>query len=419
MTTLVPVIFVGFVLLIIGVVVVGYLQAKKRREGMAAYAASRGWTYTEQDPSLLDRFEGAPFGTGQDREAFNVMRGTAHDRPMVVFDYRYVTTHTSTDAQGHSKTERTTHPFSVIAVNTGAVMPALAVTPEGLVSRFFGRLTNSDIELESEDFNRAFTVTCPNRRFASDVLHPRMMELLLQWPELAWRFDADSVLAIRSGAHDVQEVEAKLAALDAILDAVPDFVWREVRGPMSGPVTPVAWAAVAVAVVLLLAVLVMYNRFVRQRTLVDESWGGIDVELTRRHDLIPQLVETVRGYAAHEQAVLTVLVEAREAAAAHHADSPAHRQGYEDSLGGALQQVLARVEAYPDLQASQGFLALQRELTNTEDRIAASRRFYNGNVRAYNTRVGTFPSNLVAAVFRFRPREFFELSERVAGPVAG
>ena len=183
---------------------------------------------------------------------------------------------------------------------------------------------------------------------------------------------------------------------------------------MSGTVTPVAWVAVALAALLVLGVLVMYNRFVRQRTLVDESWGGIDVELTRRHDLIPQLVETVRGYAAHEQAVLTVLVEAREAAAAHHADSPAHRQGYEDSLGGALQQVLARVEAYPDLQASQGFLALQRELTNTEDRIAASRRFYNGNVRAYNTRVGTFPSNLVAGAFRFRPREFFELREPVA-----
>ena len=288
------------------------------------------------------------------------MRGTAHDRPMVVFDYSTSRPSTSTDAQGHSKTERTTHPYSVIAVNTGAVMPALAVTPEGLVSRFFGRLTNSDIELESEDFNRAFTVTCPNRRFASDVLHPRMMELLLQWPELAWRFDADSVLAIRSGSHDVQEVEAKLAALDAILDAVPGLRVAGGAGPMSGTVTPVAWVAVALAALLLLGVLVMYNRFVRQRTLVDESWGGIDVELTRRHDLIPQLVETVRGYAAHEQAVLTVLVEAREAAAAHHADSPAHRQGYEDSLGGALQQVLARVEAYPDLQASQGFLALQR-----------------------------------------------------------
>jgi LemA protein len=181
--------------------------------------------------------------------------------------------------------------------------------------------------------------------------------------------------------------------------------------------TPVGWAAVAVAVVLLVAVLVMYNRFVRQRTLVDESWGGIDVELTRRHDLIPQLVETVKGYAAHEQAVLTRLVEAREAATAHHTDSPARRQGYEDSLGGALQQLFARVEAYPDLKASGQFLALQGELTNTEDRIAASRRFYNGNVRAYNTRVRTVPSNLVAAVFRFRPREFFELAANA--PVGG
>ncbi len=180
--------------------------------------------------------------------------------------------------------------------------------------------------------------------------------------------------------------------------------------------TPVAWVVTGLVVLLLASLLVMYNRFVRQRTLVDESWGGIDVELTRRHDLIPQLVETVKGYAAHEQALLTRLVEAREAAGAHHDDSPARRQGYEQSLGGALQQVLARVEAYPDLKASQGFLALQEELTNTEDRIAASRRFYNGNVRAYNTRVRTFPSNLVAAVFGFRPREFFELSQ---GPVGG
>ena len=183
--------------------------------------------------------------------------------------------------------------------------------------------------------------------------------------------------------------------------------------------SPIAWAAVAVVAVLLLSVLVMYNRFVRQRTLVDESWGGIDVELTRRHDLIPQLVETVKGYAAHEQEVLSRLVEAREAATAHHDDSPAHREGFEDSLGGALQQVLARVEAYPDLKASQSFLSLQEELTNTEDRIAASRRFYNGNVRAYNTRVRTFPSNLVATAFGFEVRGFFELQEPASRAVAG
>ncbi len=230
LSSAIPLLFGLFLLVVVGVAVLGYLQAKRRREGLAAFAAGRGWTYEEEDESLVDRFEGAPFGTGQDREATNVIRGTAHDRPMVAFDYSYVTTRTSTDANGHTRTDRTTHRFSVIALGTGAVMPALSVAPEGMISRFFGRLTNSDIELESEEFNRAFRVTCPNRRFASDVLHPRMMELLLQWPDLSWRFDADSLLAVRSGSHDEQEIDATLVALDAILDNVPDFVWKEVRG---------------------------------------------------------------------------------------------------------------------------------------------------------------------------------------------
>jgi LemA protein len=173
----------------------------------------------------------------------------------------------------------------------------------------------------------------------------------------------------------------------------------------------VVYVVVAVAAVLLLSVVVMYNRFVRQRTLVDESWGGIDVELTRRHELIPNLVKTVQGYAAHEQVVLENLTRARAAATEHKTDDPAQRQQFEESVGRALTEVLARVEAYPDLKASQAFLDLQDELTNTEDRIAASRRFYNGNVRAYNTRVATFPSNLVAGLFGFRAREFFELTD--------
>ena len=163
----------------------------------------------------------------------------------------------------------------------------------------------------------------------------------------------------------------------------------------------------------------MYNRFVRQRTLVEESWGGIDVELTRRHDLIPNLVETVRGYAAHEQAVLDTLVRAREAATAHQADQPKQREGYEDAVGGAIATVLARAEAYPDLKASANFLQLQSELTITEDRIAAARRFYNGNVRAYNTRVRTFPSMIVAGVFNFRLREFFEIRDQAARVAPG
>jgi LemA protein len=178
--------------------------------------------------------------------------------------------------------------------------------------------------------------------------------------------------------------------------------------------TPLGWVLVGAGVLLLLSIVFSYNRFVRQRTLVDESWGGIDVELSRRHDLIPNLVETVQGYAAHEREVLELLVRAREEAAAHRDDRPHTREGFEDTVTRALQSVLARVEAYPDLKASSNFLSLQHELTLTEDRIAAARRFYNGNVRAYNTRVGTFPSNLVGATFRFRARDFFELD--VPGP---
>ena len=178
--------------------------------------------------------------------------------------------------------------------------------------------------------------------------------------------------------------------------------------------TPLGWALVALGVLLLVSVVASYNRFVRQRTLVEESWGGIDVELNRRHDLIPNLVETVQGYAAHEREVLELLVRAREDATAHRDDRPHAREGFEDTVTRALQSVLARVEAYPDLKASSSFLSLQRELILTEDRIAAARRFYNGNVRSYNTRVRTFPSNLVAAAFRFRRRDFFELQDPAA-----
>ena len=180
------------------------------------------------------------------------------------------------------------------------------------------------------------------------------------------------------------------------------------------PASPALVATAVVALLLLLALVVMYNRFVRQRTLIDESWGQTDVELTRRHELIPNLVNTVRGYADHERTVLENLTRAREAATAHRAEDPRARESLEEALGGAVRDVLVRAEAYPELKASANFLQLQDELTNTEDRIAAARRFYNGNVRAYNTRVATFPSNLVAAAFHFSPRQFFELRDPAA-----
>lgn len=164
----------------------------------------------------------------------------------------------------------------------------------------------------------------------------------------------------------------------------------------------------------LLAGVVSYNRFVSQLTIVEESWKQIDVELQRRHELIPNLVATVKGYAEHEREVLETVVAAREAAEQHRADAPKQREPFEERLGGAVRTVLVRAEAYPDLKASANFLQLQDELTNTEDRIAAARRFYNGNVRAMNTRIGTFPSNLVAGLFKFRRRDFFELTDRAA-----
>ena len=177
---------------------------------------------------------------------------------------------------------------------------------------------------------------------------------------------------------------------------------------------------VLVLVVVLLpaiSLIVMYNRFVRQRTLIDNSWAGVDVELTRRHDLVPNLVATVKGYAAHERALLESLVAAREAAAALEKQAPESRTEVEETMGRSLAAVMARVEAYPDLKADTAFLDLQEQLVETEDRIAAARRFYNLNVGAFNTRVGTFPSNLVAGWFGFVTHPFFELSDAAARTV--
>ncbi len=166
------------------------------------------------------------------------------------------------------------------------------------------------------------------------------------------------------------------------------------------------WIVVGVVVLLALGAVASYNRFVRQRNLVLESWNQIDVELTRRHDLVPNLVETVKGYAAHERQTLEAVTAARAAAAAT-GTGPAAQAQQENALSGALRQLFAVAESYPDLKASANFLDLQRQLAETEDRIAAGRRFYNGNVRALNTRVQTFPSSLIASSFGFKQAEYF------------
>ena len=179
----------------------------------------------------------------------------------------------------------------------------------------------------------------------------------------------------------------------------------------------VVWIVIGVLVLLAILGIVSYNRFVSQKQLIRDSWANIDTELRRRYDLIPNLVETVRGYASHERAVFENVTRAR-AAAASATGSPAEQAAAEGPFVAALRQLFAVVENYPDLKANQNFLALQQELSNTEDRLQTSRRFYNANVRNYNERVQQFPSTIIARTFGFEQEEFFEVDDalREAGP---
>jgi len=172
-----------------------------------------------------------------------------------------------------------------------------------------------------------------------------------------------------------------------------------------------------IAGVILLVILVwvigMYNSLIRLRNSCDESWSAIDTELRRRYDLIPNLVSTVKGYATHEQETLEKVMQARNSASANHG-TPQQQAQTENQLIGAMRQLFAVAEAYPDLKANQNFLELQQELSNTEDRIQRSRRFYNANVRDMNNKVQMFPSNLIASTFNFTEREYFEIEEPAA-----
>lgn len=172
------------------------------------------------------------------------------------------------------------------------------------------------------------------------------------------------------------------------------------------------WIALGVAVLIAIVIGTSYNRFVSQKNLIGNAWANIDTELRRRYDLIPNLVETVKGYASHEKGVFEEVARARSAAVAA-TGSPQSQAQAEGPLIGALRQLFAVAEAYPDLKANQGFLSLQAELTNTEDRMQTARRFYNNNVRDYNRRVQSVPSNIIAGMFHFKEAEFFEVEEAV------
>jgi LemA protein len=179
----------------------------------------------------------------------------------------------------------------------------------------------------------------------------------------------------------------------------------------------VIWLIVVLVVlaVLLLAAILLYNRLVRLRNEVETGWANIDVQLKRRTDLIPNLVEAVKGYASHERAVFEEVTRAR--AAVQRAATPGEAAAAGGALDAALGRLFAVAEAYPELRASENFAQLQEELTDTEDKIAAARRYYNATVLAYNTQIQTFPSVLLARPSGFREREFFEAAGEAREPV--
>ena len=218
-------IFAAFLTVAVVVVVLTYLAAKKRREELAAFAASRGWRYEVEQPLLVDRFGGPPFGLGFGRRAYNVLYGSHEGRDLVSFDYEY-----KTQTTNGKQTTTQVHRFSVLGLSMGVFMPPLSVDPENFLDRFVGRLTGNDIDLESEEFNRALTVSCPDRKFASVVLHPQMMEYLLQHRQLGWRFEQDSMLVIAQGQRTPAQIDATIAVMDGITDRVPEFVWLRLKG---------------------------------------------------------------------------------------------------------------------------------------------------------------------------------------------
>ncbi|MCL2881530.1 MAG: LemA family protein [Coriobacteriia bacterium] len=173
---------------------------------------------------------------------------------------------------------------------------------------------------------------------------------------------------------------------------------------------PIVWIIIAIVIVLILVILVAtYNRFVMLRARIDNAWAQVQVQLKRRWDLIPNLVETVKGYATHESKTLEAVVAARSAAVS--ATTPAESAKAESGLTGALRQLLAVAEAYPDLKANQNFMSLQGSLGETEDKISYARQFFNDTVMNYNIAIARFPGVIIANLFNFKPRESFEAPE--------
>ncbi|HVE74719.1 MAG TPA: DUF3137 domain-containing protein [Mycobacteriales bacterium] len=210
--------------LLVGVVgYIGYQQEKKRRAQLMAFARSQGWTYSASDDSWADRFEGAPFGTGDDRTVTNILSGPWQGEQILAFDYSYETS--TTDSKGNRRT--TTHRFAVCALSLPGWLPTLELRPENVLTRLGGALGLDDVELESEDFNRRYRVRASNPKFAYDVLHPRTMEALLTGPARNLRLAGTAALCWEDGRLLPVELLARLRALQVLVSGIPSFVWTD------------------------------------------------------------------------------------------------------------------------------------------------------------------------------------------------
>ncbi|TQK70934.1 hypothetical protein [Nocardioides sp. SLBN-35] len=214
-------VFVAVIVLLVLGVSAGMKRAAERRQGLAGLAWAREWEYRPNDPGLVDRFTGAPFGSGHSRQAVNVLIGRHDGRPFTAFDYHHTT------GSGDSTSR---HVHSVLAINLGVQAPPLSVGPTTMVGRWISSLSGSDIEIGDPAFDAYFTVRSPVRDFAVDVLLSDVREVMQHHPNVAWRITGDSLLVIRAGEHTPAEVDAKLHLMDALLDRIPERVWERLRG---------------------------------------------------------------------------------------------------------------------------------------------------------------------------------------------
>ncbi|MDQ1711111.1 MAG: hypothetical protein QOE45_561 [Frankiaceae bacterium] len=224
MPLFVPVLFCAFVVLVVFAAVASYKKNQARLAALQGFALSNGWEYRAADPyDLPERWPGEPFHSGFGRRASNVVTGKVGDRPMIAFDYEYK--ERSSDGKGRSTT--TTYQFAVCALGLPCVLPRLDVGPEGLFSRIGQVLGMQDIELESEDFNRRFRVRCEDPKFATDVLTPRTMELLLRAGKFQFRFAGTDIVSAHRGRLEPADLVNRTAVLAGVVDGVPGFVWND------------------------------------------------------------------------------------------------------------------------------------------------------------------------------------------------